>query len=149
MLHRRCKTAAIMAQDWRRTGADLTQIWQFLPTAILGPAYNRRMQKISLIVVFLWVAGTSALAGAQAPAPGVAPASRPDQTIERIRVEDAGSRIDEVRVGGQTQSITVQSKIGDNLPPYEVKPSDTSRGASPSTSRSDTTGSRVWNVLKF
>ena len=82
---------------------------------------------------------------ARADTQAAAPAGRPDQTIQRIRTEDAGSRIDEVRVGGQTQSITVQSKVGDNIPEYEVKP----LSAAPSTSNSDTTGSRVWNVLKF
>jgi len=85
-----------------------------------------------------------------APVPSVAAApGRPEQTIQRIRTEDAGSRIDEVRVGGETQSITVQPKTGNNMPAYEVKPSDTARGAAPSTSKNDTTGSRVWNVLKF
>jgi hypothetical protein len=74
---------------------------------------------------------------------------RPDQTIQRIRTEDAGSRIDEVRVGGETQSITVQPKSGSGIPPYEVKPSDTARGAAPSSAKNDTTGSRVWNVLTF
>ena len=80
---------------------------------------------------------------------GPAPAARGEQVIQRIRTEDAGSRIDEVRVGGQTQSITVQPKTGINSPAYEVKPSDTANGAAPSTSKGDTTGSRVWNVLKF
>ena len=74
---------------------------------------------------------------------------RPEQTIQRIRTEDAGSRIDEVRVGGETQSIVVQPKTGAVLPAYEVRPSDPSRGTAPSTSNSDTTGARVWNVLKF
>ena len=77
------------------------------------------------------------------------PTARGGQVIQRIRTEDAGSRIDEVRVGGQTQSITVQPKTGVNIPAYEVKPSDTANGAAPSTSKGDTTGSRVWNVLKF
>ncbi|WP_421954647.1 hypothetical protein [Polaromonas sp.] len=83
-----------------------------------------------------------------AAAPVVRPA-RPDQTIERIRTEDAGTRIDEVRVGGETQSITVQPKTGNNLPAYEVKPSDSTRGSAPSSSSNDTNGARVWNVLKF
>ena len=80
---------------------------------------------------------------------GPVPAARGEQIIQRIRTEDAGSRIDEVRVGGQTQSITVQPKTGLKIPAYEVKPSDTANGAAPSTSKGDTTGSRVWNVLKF
>ncbi|MCE1249163.1 MAG: hypothetical protein LWW82_00340, partial [Comamonadaceae bacterium] len=35
-----------------------------------------------------------------------------NQRAERIEVEDAGSRVDELRIGGQTQSITVQPKTG-------------------------------------
>lgn len=78
-----------------------------------------------------------------------APTSRPDKAIQRIRTEDAGTRIDEIRVGGETQSITVQPKTGINMPAYEVKPSDATKGSAPSPSTSDTNGARVWNVLKF
>ena len=81
-------------------------------------------------------------------APPVA-AGRPDKAIQHIRIEDAGTRIDEVRVGGETQSITVQPKTGSNLPPYEVKPSDSTKGSAPSTPSNETVGPRVWNVLKF
>ena len=86
---------------------------------------------------------------AQAASAATAPTGRADPLIQRIRVEDAGSRIDEVRVGGQTQSITVQPKMGPRLPAYEVKPAETVRGAASPTSQNDMTGSRVWNVLKF
>lgn len=74
---------------------------------------------------------------------------RPDPAIQRIQVEDAGSRIDEVRVGGETQSITVQPKV--NVPAYEVLPSDAGKGGGggPSPSGAGTTGKRVWNVLRF
>ena len=70
-----------------------------------------------------------------------------NQRTERIRVEDGGSRVDELRVGGQTQSITVQPKVG-TLPEYEVQPSDGVRNRSRNGSES-TTGARVWNVMKF
>ena len=107
-------------------------------------------------LVFMAALPLATLCAAQTPAQpsqaASAPAAssgRPDQTIQRIRIEDAGSRIDEVRVGGETQSITVQPKTGTNIPAYEVKPSDTARGAAPSTYKNDTNGSRVWNVLKF
>ncbi len=110
------------------------------------------------------LAGAPALAqtaaSAPAPAPGATPAPalqpgtnpasrRPEQAIQRIRTEDAGSRIDELRVGGETQSITVQPKA--NVPAYEVLPSDSTRGGGtePSKSGAGATGSRVWNVLKF
>ncbi|MDI1244924.1 MAG: hypothetical protein PSV24_05940 [Rhodoferax sp.] len=61
--------------------------------------------------------------------------SAPDKAqprIEHIHVEDAGARIDEVRVGGETKSITVQPK-GD-MPAYQVAPK---------------TGERSWKVLGF
>ena len=74
---------------------------------------------------------------------------RPDKAAQRIRIEDAGTRIDEVRVGGETQSITVQPKTGNNLPSYEVKPSDSTKGSAPSTSSNETNGPRVWNMLEF
>ena len=56
----------------------------------------------------------------------------PEQTIQRIVVEDASTRIDEVRVGGETKSITVQPK--DGMPAYDVAPA---------------TGERTWKVLGF
>jgi len=56
------------------------------------------------------------------------------QRIERIVVEDAGSRVDELRVGGETKSITVQPKVGGDLPAYQVRPGD---------------GARVWNLGRF
>jgi hypothetical protein len=87
-------------------------------------------------------------AGAQVPstaAETTKPVGRPDRQIERIRTQDAGSRIDELRVGGETQSITVQPAA--NVPAYEVKPTDTSRAGSAADTGS--TGSRFWNVFKF
>ena len=75
------------------------------------------------------------------------PANRLNQRTERIRVEDGGSRIDELRVGGQTQSITVQPK-GGTLPEYEVQSSDGVRNR-PRNGAESTTGARVWNVMKF
>jgi hypothetical protein len=84
-------------------------------------------------------------ASASAPAAGARPGSRPDQAIERIRVEDAGSRIDELRVGGQTRNITVQPKAA--VPAYQVRPEDAA-GATADDARSGK-GSTSWNVLKF
>jgi hypothetical protein len=55
-----------------------------------------------------------------------------EKRTERILVEDAGSRIDELRVGGETRSITVQPKGG--APAYQIQP---------------VSGARSWNVLAF
>ncbi|GBU15734.1 hypothetical protein AwPolaro_11120 [Polaromonas sp.] len=74
-------------------------------------------------------------------------ATRSEQKIERIHVEDGGTSIDELRVGGETEKITVQPKTGGA--PYEVNPAEGARGTPPSTTSTDTNGPRVWNVLKF
>jgi hypothetical protein len=66
--------------------------------------------------------------------------SRPDSKIENIQHEDSGSRIDELRVGGVTQTITVQPK-GGNLPPYDLSPENSRQSGS--------SGKRGWTVLGF
>lgn len=85
------------------------------------------------------------------PAEGAAtaPGGRPDQRIERIQIEDAGSRIDELRVGGETQSIVVSPKGG--MPAYEVQPGGTNRNLTRGERGNGTTtgGTRVWKLLDF
>ena len=71
-----------------------------------------------------------------------------NQKAERIQVEDGGSRVDELRVGGQTQQITVQPKTGE-VPAYEVQPHNSNPHNRSRSDTSDTNGPRVWNVLKF
>ena len=74
---------------------------------------------------------------------------RKNQKIERLRAEDGANRIEEVRVGGETQSITVQPKAP--VPPYEMQPSDLARRR-PADARDGLSGSggkRVWNVFGF
>lgn len=76
------------------------------------------------------------------PVRPVDPAAQPgrhNQNIERIRTEDAGTRIDELRVGGQTQSIAVQPK--NDMPAYEVRPVDAQGSAG--------SGKRVWTFRQF
>jgi hypothetical protein len=75
------------------------------------------------------------------------PPGRGDPVIQRIRTEDAGSRIDELRVGGETKQISVQPKTA--VPAYEVKPPEGARGTPPPSTSNDTNGSRVWNFFKF
>jgi len=105
----------------------------------------------SLLLAAAFAALPLAAAVAQTSAPAEAATraqpGRPDKKIERIRTEDAGTRIDELRVGGETQQITVQPKNGGAA--YEVKPAEGARGTAPAASGNETNGSRVWNVLKF
>jgi len=86
-----------------------------------------------------------------APADGAAPAAggRADQLIERIQIEDGGARIDELRVGGQTQSIVVSPKGG--MPAYEIQPGGTNRNLTRGERGNGTTtgGTRVWKLLDF
>ncbi|MGE4328913.1 hypothetical protein [Diaphorobacter sp.] len=75
---------------------------------------------------------------------------RRNQRAERIVVEDAGSRVQELRVGGQTQSITVQPKTGTPVPAYEVRANDGARARPGNFNESDTvTAPRVWNLRAF
>ena len=135
-------------------------------TARVGAAYNGTMKHVLPTSLRFTLATAALIACAANPAlaqtgTAIAPAvaasgttagqagGRPEPTIQRIRTEDAGTRIDELRVGGETQSITVQPKVGQNTPAYEVKPAESAKGNAPSSSSGDTNGSRVWNVFKF
>ena len=73
---------------------------------------------------------------------------RRNQRIERLVHEDSGSRIEELRVGGQTQAIVVQPKAP--VPEYEVAPTTPSR-ATVTDERNGARGAgqRFWNVFRF
>ena len=75
------------------------------------------------------------------------PQDRNTQRVEHIRVEDAGSRVDEVRAGGETRSITVQPKA--NVPAYDVRPADASRPLASPDAAPGSPGPRTWKVLSF
>lgn len=68
-----------------------------------------------------------------------------EQKAERITHEDAGSRIEELRVGGQTRHIEVQSNTA--LPPYRVQPIDANRPVD--NHGAGTNGQSSWRILKF
>jgi hypothetical protein len=104
------------------------------------------MNARSALLAFALVAPTGpALAQATSvPAP---PGTEP--RVQHIVVEDEGSRIEELRVRGATQRITVQPKVGTSKG-YEILVGDGSRdlGEGVNTSRG-AAGKRVWNVLSF
>ena len=64
------------------------------------------------------------------------------QKVEHIRHSDAGNTIEEVRVGGETKSITVQP--ANKMPSYEIMPEQRS---TPGNAGSG--GQRVWKVIRF
>lgn len=72
----------------------------------------------------------------------------PEPKVERIVVQDEGARIEELRVRGQVQRVTVKPK---NATEYEIVAPP--GGRDPSQNRANQQpgagGQRVWNVLKF
>ena len=74
-------------------------------------------------------------------------AGKAEQRIENIRHEDAGSRIDELRVGGETKSITVTPK-GD-MPPYELGTEGGNQSPADSKPERGRGGSPGWKVKEF
>ena len=116
------------------------------------------MRSITVFKALIAACGLSLLAplavAQTAPAPAAGTVrdepvlDRNTQRVEHIQHEDAGSRVNEVRVGGETRSITVQPKA--RVPSYYVQPTDPSgtragsREAGPGS-----TGPRVWKLHQF
>lgn len=77
----------------------------------------------------------------------IVPGDRYSQQVERIEVRDKGATIHELRVGGQTQSITVQPNAP--VPSYNVQPAD-ALGEAPARDRGPgATGPRTWKLFGF
>ena len=124
------------------------------PLPVDGPKglrfYNAVMRSTLLLALSLIclplgqsLAQTAQTATPLAHAPGrVVVESR----VEHLRLEDSSVRIDEVRVGGQTQHITVQPK---NMPTYELGTHSSNRNPATDNSDSGQTSSRGWKVLGF
>ena len=106
-----------------------------------------RSQALGLLLAF--VAAPFALA--QTPDPEAPPAESPpaerSERIERITHEDGLSRIDELRVGGQTRSIQVQPKNG--APGYEIAPAPGGSDLSEGNNNAGSTGKSRWRIFNF
>lgn len=72
--------------------------------------------------------------------------------IERLHHEDGGSKVDELRVGGLTRRIEVQTKVGAGSS-YQIEPLNTPAGAASSASErtggSGSAGRSSWRVFQF
>ena len=72
---------------------------------------------------------------------------RVEQKVERLHVADEGTSIDEVRYGGQTQSITVQPK---GVKEYDVAPTVGPRRRAAERDGGDASGgARTWKMIGF
>jgi hypothetical protein len=90
---------------------------------------------------------TLALATATAAEKPVAKPAPADAPVEHRVAEDDKVRIEEVRVRGQTQSITVTSKVrGWKGSQYEVVPPT---GARDPSQAGQSNGQRVWHLFNF
>lgn len=90
----------------------------------------------------------SVSAGAQTTPPTEAVPADPGQRVERITHEDKLTRIDELRVGGQTQRIEVQPKNG--APAYEIAPLRSSESAGQGAGgRTGNSGKSSWRLFNF
>jgi hypothetical protein len=86
--------------------------------------------------------------GVQPPSDAGEPARAGEPAVRRTVIDDGRARIEELRVRGQLQKITVAPK--GNVPGYEILLGDGVHpvGDDPGTSRGSA-GKRVWNVLRF
>lgn len=70
-----------------------------------------------------------------------------EPNVQHIVVEGENSRVEELRVRGQTRSVTVKNK---NAPTYEIVIGDGSRDlSSDGGAQKGAAGQRVWRVLSF
>lgn len=78
----------------------------------------------------------------------ITPAQKNEPRAQRTVVEDSRARIEELRVRGQLQKVTVTPKA--RAPAYEILVGDGGRDLidGPSPARG-AVGKRVWNVLQF
>jgi hypothetical protein len=111
----------------------------------IGPLLSARPAALALATAWLAAGLCAGSAWAQAPLP--AAEREPVQTLEpkteRIVHHDAGSRIEELRVGGQTRSIEVQTNS--RLPGYQVQPLDPAQASD----GRGTSGKSSWRILRF
>jgi hypothetical protein len=76
--------------------------------------------------------------------------SKTEPQAMRTSVEDGGSKIDELRVRGQTQQVVVTPKGGGITKSYEIIMNRTGRSPAEGTGGNHSAvGKRVWNVTDF
>ena len=113
----------------------------------------------NLVLVMALACGPAWAQTAPAPAPTPAPAApaaapaepteRGEPNVKYTVIEDGGSRIEELKVRGQTQHVIVTPKVGVTTP-YEIVISPTGHDPFDGTGGARTAaGKRVWNVFKF
>jgi hypothetical protein len=137
---------------------------QRLRSPRIGPMRTSAAVAFAACAIGAAVPVANAADAATAPKPAASAAAPSSTTIEIVEIEvgragepnvrrtiidDSRTRIEELRVRGQLQKVTVAPKGG--APGYEILlggDGEHAVGADPGTTRG-TTGKRVWNVLRF
>ena len=115
---------------------------KFAPTALLTMLFAGPCLAQSSAV-------PAALAPAQAGADAASARDRSEPDVKRTRTEDQGSRIDELRVRGQTQRVVVTPKAPGSKP-YEIIMGNAGQAVPDGTGGANSAaGKRVWSVLNF
>ncbi|MEY2682930.1 MAG: hypothetical protein RJA09_74 [Pseudomonadota bacterium] len=107
-----------------------------------------RLPRLFTALACLWLGAATAQAPA-APTDST-PATRStaiEQNAQRITHHDSGSRIEEVRVGGETRSIEVETNS--RVPGYHVQPVGGPAAADNMGQPSGNGGRSAWRVLRF
>lgn len=99
-----------------------------------------------LVAVLAWPVAASAATPAPLPAPSGARSGPPEPQVRRAVLEDDHVRIEELKVRGQVQRITVSPKAS-GVRPYEIVPPDA--GHDPSQPSKGLSGQRLWRLLSF
>ena len=103
----------------------------------------------NLLACILGLASACVFAQTAPPAPPQSATPAGEPAVQRTVIEDEGSRIDELKVRGQTQRITVQPKVG-TTKAYQIITSDDNRSLGHSHGVANgSAGKRVWHVLSF
>jgi hypothetical protein len=111
------------------------------------------MMRLNLLLLVLLGGPVLAQTPAPAPPPPGLPATlepiRGEPDVKNTVIEDGGSRVEELKVRGNTTRISVTPKIGGTTR-YEIITEDGSRDISDGLSGNrGAAGKRVWRVLSF
>ena len=94
----------------------------------------------------LGLAAVASGVAAQVTTPAPPPPARPDPAIKRTVIEDDQVKIEELRVRGQLQRITISPKAS-GVRAYEIAPPDS--GRDPSQQSKGISGRSLWQMWSF
>ncbi|HEX5391427.1 MAG TPA: hypothetical protein VFW67_16810 [Burkholderiaceae bacterium] len=103
------------------------------------------MRRISSLAPALLLLSLGSAAFAQTAT--LPPPQLVEQRTERIQHKDAGSQIDELRVGGETRRIDVTTQT--DVPAYQVTPPSANEAPASGGQRTGSGGKTSWRMFNF